>query len=76
MSKTPSAETKQTRAPKPADPSHDATKLETPETIRTTETSEALPPLVKAKAKEYGGRDGPEPTRYGDWENNGIISDF
>ncbi len=27
-------------------------------------------------AKEYGGRDGPEPTRYGDWEKKGIISDF
>lgn len=27
-------------------------------------------------SKEYGGRAGPEPTRYGDWENNGIISDF
>ncbi len=26
--------------------------------------------------KELGGRDGPEPTRYGDWEKNGIISDF
>ncbi|MGD0190280.1 MAG: DUF1674 domain-containing protein [Rhizomicrobium sp.] len=26
--------------------------------------------------KEIGGRDGPEPTRYGDWERNGIISDF
>lgn len=29
-----------------------------------------------SKAKEYGGRDGPEPTRYGDWEKKGIISDF
>lgn len=29
-----------------------------------------------AKPKEFGGRSGPEPTRYGDWENNGIISDF
>lgn len=28
------------------------------------------------KGKEIGGRKGPEPTRYGDWENNGIISDF
>lgn len=28
------------------------------------------------KPKEFGGRDGPEPTRYGDWENKGIISDF
>ncbi|HFQ15660.1 MAG TPA: DUF1674 domain-containing protein [Rhodobacteraceae bacterium] len=25
---------------------------------------------------EKGGRDGPEPTRYGDWERNGILSDF
>ena len=29
-----------------------------------------------SKEKEYGGRDGPEPTRYGDWEKKGIISDF
>ena len=27
-------------------------------------------------AKEYGGPEGPEPTRYGDWEKNGICSDF
>ena len=26
--------------------------------------------------KELGGRDGPEPTRFGDWEKDGIISDF
>lgn len=25
---------------------------------------------------ELGGRDGPEPTRYGDWERKGVISDF
>ncbi|MEO1610920.1 MAG: DUF1674 domain-containing protein [Pseudomonadota bacterium] len=25
---------------------------------------------------ELGGRDGPEPTRYGDWEKDGILSDF
>jgi hypothetical protein len=25
---------------------------------------------------EVGGRDGPEPTRYGDWEKGGIVSDF
>jgi len=25
---------------------------------------------------EIGGRDGPEPTRYGDWEKKGIVSDF
>lgn len=28
------------------------------------------------KPKEIGGRKGPEPTRYGDWEKNGLISDF
>ena len=26
--------------------------------------------------EELGGRDGPEPTRYGDWEKKGIVSDF
>ena len=25
---------------------------------------------------ELGGRDGPEPTRFGDWENKGIAIDF
>lgn len=25
---------------------------------------------------EQGGRKGPEPTRYGDWEKKGVISDF
>ena len=34
--------------------------------------AEKTPPLPR----EIGGRDGPEPTRYGDWENNGIASDF
>ena len=27
-------------------------------------------------AKELGGRDGPEPIRYGDWERKGIAVDF
>jgi len=26
--------------------------------------------------KELGGRDGPEPVRFGDWEKKGIASDF
>ena len=26
--------------------------------------------------KEIDGRDGPEPTRFGDWEKDGITSDF
>lgn len=28
------------------------------------------------KKKEIGGTDGPEPTRFGDWEKKGITSDF
>jgi hypothetical protein len=26
--------------------------------------------------RELGGRDGPEPIRFGDWERKGIASDF
>jgi len=26
--------------------------------------------------REIGGREGPEPTRYGDWEKNGRCIDF
>jgi hypothetical protein len=29
-----------------------------------------------ARPVEVNGRKGPEPVRYGDWEKNGIISDF
>jgi hypothetical protein len=29
-----------------------------------------------ARREELHGRKGPDPTRYGDWENKGIISDF
>ncbi|WP_342360422.1 DUF1674 domain-containing protein [Terrarubrum flagellatum] len=29
-----------------------------------------------AREKEINGREGPEPVRYGDWENKGIASDF
>jgi len=28
------------------------------------------------RAREIGGRDGPDPARYGDWEVKGIASDF
>ncbi len=29
-----------------------------------------------AMPKELGGRDGPEPVRYGDWERKGLAIDF
>jgi len=28
------------------------------------------------KSKEINGPSGPEPTRYGDWERKGVVSDF
>jgi hypothetical protein len=31
---------------------------------------------IAAKAKEFQGPEGPEPTRFGDWERKGIASDF
>ena len=30
----------------------------------------------EARPVEIGGRDGPDPTRYGDWEKNGRCIDF
>lgn len=36
---------------------------------RKQANAQALPP-------ELGGRDGPEPVRYGDWEKKGIAIDF
>ena len=30
----------------------------------------------KSLPKELGGRDGPEPVRYGDWEAKGLAIDF
>ncbi|MCF3932238.1 DUF1674 domain-containing protein [Acuticoccus sp. M5D2P5] len=30
----------------------------------------------EARPVERGGRNGPEPVRYGDWENKGIAVDF
>lgn len=50
----------------------------TPEAKRALAEAEAR----KKKAKELdlptelGGRDGPEPIRYGDWEVKGIATDF
>ncbi|MBL9049823.1 MAG: DUF1674 domain-containing protein [Tabrizicola sp.] len=34
--------------------------------------AEAKPPLPP----ELGGREGPEPVRYGDWEKKGLAVDF
>jgi hypothetical protein len=41
------------------------------------ETVEPAPqPVVQKPPREIGGRDGPDPTRYGDWEKAGRCIDF
>ena len=51
-----------------------------PAAIRALEEAEArrkaLEAEAKARPKEYGGRDGLDPARYGDWEKKGIAIDF
>lgn len=50
----------------------------TPAARRALTEAEARRKAAKAAdlPKELGGRDGPEPTRFGDWEKKGIVSDF
>jgi len=45
---------------------------------RAREEADARRKAEKAvsRPEELGGQKGPEPTRYGDWEKNGLISDF
>jgi len=47
---------------------------QSPPTTKTPPTAEA-PPEQK-RPVEIGGRDGPDPTRFGDWEKNGRCIDF
>jgi hypothetical protein len=52
----------------------------TPAAERALAEAEARRKAAEAKAatlqKEFSGPKGLEPTRYGDWEHNGIASDF
>jgi hypothetical protein len=41
-----------------------------------TEAADLPEAPTDAATREIGGRDGPEPTRYGDWEKNGRCIDF
>lgn len=40
------------------------------------EAIEESAPDDDAQPTEFGGRDGPDPVRYGDWEKNGRCIDF
>ena len=44
--------------------------------LAEAEARRAAAKAAEATAKELGGPKGPEPTRFGDWERNGIASDF
>jgi hypothetical protein len=46
------------------------------ENIKQTPQNAEKKPLPAQKPGEVGGREGPEPTRYGDWEKGGRVSDF
>jgi hypothetical protein len=63
--------------PSQARPEH---KTLTPAAQRALAEAEARRQAAAAEAKpmpkEFHGPKGPEPTRYGDWENKGIASDF
>jgi hypothetical protein len=45
-------------------------------TAATGATPPAAPAVPSAPPAEYGGPAGPEPTRYGDWEQKGRCTDF
>ena len=49
---------------------------DTPENEPEPASSEAPETVASVPPKEIGGRDGPEPVRYGDWEKNGRCIDF
>jgi hypothetical protein len=44
--------------------------------VRRAEADRLAAEAAKLRPKEFQGPKGPEPTRYGDWENKGIASDF
>jgi hypothetical protein len=70
------------RQPETPEPPPEQPRVLTPEAKRALAEAEERRRLAEAARaanpprKEIGGRDGPDPTRYGDWEKNGIASDF
>ena len=53
------------------------TEAKTPKNKTPEPTADCAPQKLQTKpAQEIGGRDGLDPTRYGDWEKNGRAVDF
>ncbi len=60
-----------------SDPSSDPQPASPPQTGQDGAPDPALQPAAEGGAAvEVGGREGPDPTRYGDWEKNGRCIDF
>ena len=47
-----------------------------PEAAKPEPAKPAAKPEPIKKVEEIGGPPGPEPTRYGDWQFNGKVTDF
>ena len=56
------------------DTSESPKKTDTDKADNTNDKAESHKGIQKVK--EIGGRDGPDPTRYGDWEKAGRCIDF
>ncbi len=61
-------ETEPTQANRPLSPAAERALKEAEERRRQAASEQ--------RTKEVGGRSGPDPVRYGDWEKGGIASDF
>lgn len=57
------------------DNSESSKKNDTAPAEEVDDNAKAEPKGIK-QVKEIGGRDGPDPTRYGDWEKAGRCIDF
>ena len=53
-----------------------ATEPTTQKNVDETKKHETAKTPASSLKKEIGGRGGPEPTRYGDWEKDGKCVDF
>ena len=74
-----SKKTKRKKGKTPAGKFDDKWETETEESIsqfREQEPLERFPNDVNPVTGEIGGPRGPEPTRYGDWERKGRVTDF
>lgn len=64
----------------PAEPQPDESNRApsgTPDTVEAgTDAERDVPPGEENRTGEIGGRTGPDPVRYGDWEKKGRCIDF